>query len=117
MLCLFWVGVFVCCVCVVMHLCSGVEFMGGIAGVVVVVVLAWCDGVLAGVGSLYMWCSYLCGGMMCAGSVRSWSMTSRAVSDAAQKNGGDSLHPICKAVGMTNSVWSIGVFLSGEGNT
>jgi hypothetical protein len=44
-------------------------------------------------------------------------MTSRAVSDAAQKNGGDSLHPICNAVGTTSSVSSRGVFLDGEGKT
>ena len=33
--------------------------------------------------------------------------TSRAVSVAAQKKGGDSLHPICKASGITNLVGSL----------
>ena len=46
---------------------------------------------------------------LCAGrdatSVSIYSSTmSLAVSDAAQNNGGDSTHPICSAVGMTNII-------------
>ena len=52
-----------------------------------------------------------------AGSVSSCSMTSLAVSVAAQKNGGDSRQPIWRAVGTTNSTSSIEVVCDAESNT
>jgi len=57
---------------------------------------------------------------LCSGRVTSCkrdSMTSRAVSESAQKNGGDSHYPICKQFGTTIFISSISMLGSSDGRT
>ena len=62
-------------------------------------------------------CSYLCGGSW-TWLLSSYWIISRAVSDAVQKKGGNSHHPICSASGATSSVSSSDTFLpSADGRT
>jgi len=59
--------------------------------------------------------SKMCSGRQCFSS-SAW-MVSLAVSDAAQKNGGDSHHPICRALATTVSILSTSMSSFSEGSS